>query len=267
MKNILITGASSGFGRAIALKLKEKGYTVYGTSRKANATLEGVNMLQMDVTNRDSIERGVEEMIAQVGTIDCLINNAGNGIGGAVELATDQEIALQMECNFHGVVKVCQTVLPYMRKQKQGLIINMSSIAGVFTVPFQGFYSISKRAVEGFSEALALECNKFGIKVVIVEPGDFATGFTGNRQISNRTMSCENYGPIFEKVLKQIEQDEANGGTPEMLADKVVKIVETPNPKFRYIVAKDPMQNVSVWAYKHLPYSLYKKVLRMFYHM
>ena len=143
----------------------------------------------------------------------------------------------------------------------------MSSIAGVFTVPYQGFYSVSKRAVEGFSEALALECQDFGINVVIIEPGDFATGFTSNRQVSELTLKSEVYGKSFGKVLSQIGHDEMNGGTPEMLADKVLKIIESKRHKFRYIVAKDPMQSVSIWAYKRFPYHLYRRMLSMFYHM
>lgn len=267
MQTIVITGASSGFGKAMAELLASRGHKVFGTSRKANVEVKGVTMLTMDVTDRASIEGAVKEVIQQAGNIDCLINNAGNGIGGAVELATPEEINHQLDCNLHGVVNVCQAVLPYMRQQGHGRIINMSSIAGIFTVPFQGFYSVSKRAIEAFSEALALECEDFGVEVVVIEPGDFATSFTGNRQISSRTERSEVYGRLFEKVLKQIESDEKNGGTAEMLAEKVVKIVESKSPKFRYIIAKDPLQKVSVWAYRLMPYHHYRKVLRMFYHM
>lgn len=146
-KTVLITGASSGFGKATAERLAKHGYTVYGTSRK-EVSDKNIHFLVMDVRDRQSVKEGVEHVIAECGRIDVLINNAGMGIGGSLELATEEEIDLQMDTNFGGCVNVCQAVLPYMRQQGGGQIINLSSIGGVMGLPYQGFYSASKFAIE-----------------------------------------------------------------------------------------------------------------------
>ena len=182
---ILITGASSGIGKATANLLVQQGYTVYGTSRKASESTNGVRMLTMDVTQPASIQQAVEQILSEQGRIDILINNAGLGISGALELETDEEIGKQMDTNFMGVVRMCKAVIPIMRKERKGFIINISSIGGLIAVPFQGFYSASKFAVEGYSEALQHEVRPFGIRVCLVEPGDFYTNFTANRGISS----------------------------------------------------------------------------------
>ncbi len=171
---ILITGASSGFGKVTAQALAGKGYVVYGTSRRiANGNIGQIRMLIADVTDENSVRSAVNRIMDEQGHIDVLINNAGMGIGGALEMATDEEISSQMDTNFMGMVRMCRAVLPIMRKQRQGKIINISSIAGRIAVPYQGFYSASKFAIEGYSEALSMEVYPFGIKVCVVEPGDF----------------------------------------------------------------------------------------------
>ncbi|HPW90181.1 MAG TPA: SDR family oxidoreductase [Paludibacteraceae bacterium] len=263
-KIILITGASSGFGKKTATYLAAHGHIVYGTSRKDD-TLEHVTMLVMDVTNRQSVTTAVEQVIAKHGRIDVLINNAGVGIAGAVELATPEEIALQMDTNFGGVVNVCSVVLPFMRAKRCGLIINLSSIGGVFGIPYQGFYSASKFAIEGYSEALSLEVAQFGIKVVLVEPGDFSTGFTGSRVISQKTMMDTDYKESFARVLKNIEHDEQNGGDPIYLAKKIGKIVVARRPKLRYVVAPDILQQASVVLSKLMCGRHFQWLLRKFY--
>lgn len=263
-KIILITGASSGFGKATASYLASQGHVVYGTSRKPQL-LDGVIMLTMDVTNRLSVASAVAEVLAKHTRIDVLINNAGMGLGGAVELATPEEIALQMDTNFGGVVNVCSAVLPLMRAQHQGLIINLSSIGGVFGIPYQGFYSASKFAIEGYSEALSLEVAQFGVKVVLVEPGDFNTGFTGSRCISQATVADADYKASFARVLKHIEHDEQNGGNPLYLAKKIGKIVVARRPKLRYVVTPDVMQKVSVLLSKLMCGRHFQWLLRKFY--
>jgi len=263
-KIILITGASSGFGKATASYLASQGHVVYGTSRKPQL-LDGVTMLTMDVTNRVSVASAVSEILAKHERVDVLINNAGMGIGGAVELATPEEIALQMDTNFGGVVNVCSAVLPLMRAQRHGLIINLSSIGGVFGIPYQGFYSASKFAIEGYSEALSLEVAQFGIKVVLVEPGDFNTGFTGSRCVSTQTSENVDYKASFARVLKNIEHDEQNGGKPLYLAKKIAKIVALKRPKLRYVVTPDVMQKVSVFLSKIMSGRHFQWLLRKFY--
>ena len=138
---ILITGASSGFGKITAQMLSEQGHIVYGTSRKPSENIGKVRMLVVDVTNSISVRQAVEQIISEQGRMDVLINNAGMGIGGALELATEEEVSMQMNTNFFGVVNMCKAVLPYMRKARRGKIINISSIGGVMGIPYQGFYS------------------------------------------------------------------------------------------------------------------------------
>ena len=241
-KVILITGASSGFGKSTAELLAKRGYTVYGTSRKA-ASHPDFKMMVMDVRDRESVRAGVEQVIAEQGRIDVLINNAGMGIGGSLELATPDEIAIQMDTNFGGCVNLCQAVLPYMRRQRKGQIINFSSIGGVMGLPYQGYYSCSKFAIEGFSEALSAEVKGFGISVSMVEPGDFATGFTASRKNSQATLDDPDYGPIFRRSLSIIEKEENSGLKPEVLSRKIVKIIESRRPRLRYVVA-----NLEQWA-------------------
>ena len=233
---ILITGASSGFGLATAELLASKGHTVYGLCRRPmeHAT---IHYCQCDVRNREQIASTVAGIVEKEGRIDVLVNNAGMGIGGALELATPEEIDLQMGTNFMGCVNLCQAVLPYMRKARNGKIINLSSIGGVMGLPYQGFYSASKFAIEGFSEALSAEVRGFGIKVSLVEPGDFATGFTGSRKNSQATLDDPDYGPIFKRSLAIIEKEENGGLQPEVLARRIVKLVEQKKPPLRNVVA------------------------------
>ena len=232
---IIITGASSGFGKATAEMLAAKGNTVYGLCRREMQDTN-IRYRQCDVRNREQIAAVVAEIVKEQGRVDVLINNAGMGIGGALELATE-EIDLQMGTNFMGCVNMCQTVLPYMRKAHKGKIINLSSIGGVMGLPYQGFYSASKFAIEGFTEALAAEVTGFGIRVCMVEPGDFATGFTGSRKNSQATMNDPDYGPIFKRSLAIIEKEENGGLQPEVLARRIVKLVEKKKPPLRNVVA------------------------------
>ncbi|MBR5456094.1 MAG: SDR family oxidoreductase [Bacteroidaceae bacterium] len=264
VKVILVTGASSGFGKAMAEELVGRGHIVYGTSRKGADIGNGVRMLPMDVTDNDSVVAAVRAVIAGSGRIDVLINNAGVGIGGALELATEKDIEWQMNTNFMGVVNVCRAVLPHMRERGSGLIINISSIAGVMAVPFQGFYSASKFAIEGYSEALSLEVHPFGIKVCVVEPGDFCTNFTANRAVSDKTMESADYGACFRRTMAIIEREEKNGSRPQKLARTICRLVERRNPPFRTKVG--PWFQVVLAKLRWMiPQRLLAKGLRWFY--
>ncbi|MDP4290584.1 MAG: SDR family NAD(P)-dependent oxidoreductase, partial [Bacteroidota bacterium] len=185
---VFITGVSSGFGNRIALLLSAKGYAVYGISRRDVASDQPFTVLKADVLNPDSIKTAIDQVIAKEGRIDILINNAGMGISGAIEEFSTDDIKLQMGTNVMGVVNTIQSVLPSMRKQQQGIIINISSIGGLMGLPFQGFYSASKFAIEGLSEALRMELKQFNIKVVVIEPGDFSTNFTSNRKMVSNNL-------------------------------------------------------------------------------
>ena len=228
--------------------LSEQGHIVYGTSRKPSENIGKVRMLVVDVTNSISVRQAVEQIISEQGRMDVLINNAGMGIGGALELATEEEVSMQMNTNFFGVVNMCKAVLPYMRKARRGKIINISSIGGVMGIPYQGFYSASKFAVEGYSEALALEVHPFHIKVCLVQPGDFNTGFTDNRNISELTG----------------QNEERNGCHPRKLGAAICKIVARKNPPFRTKVG--PLVQVLFAKSKSwLPDNMMQYALRIFY--
>lgn len=262
-KVILITGASSGFGKATAELLAQRGHIVYGTSRTTKEH-PSVHFLNMDVRDRESIASGVRQIIEKEGRIDVLVNNAGMGIGGSLELATPEEIDLQIGTNFMGCVNMCQAVLPHMRKQRQGRIINLSSIGGIMGLPYQGYYSASKFAIEGFSEALSAEVKGFGITVSMVEPGDFATGFTASRKNSTLTLENEDYGDSFRRSLNLIEKEENGGLKPEVLARKIAKIVECKHPRLRYVVA-NLEQWLSVVIKRVLPGNWFVGILRDYY--
>lgn len=260
---VLITGASSGFGKATAELLAAQGHIVYGTSRSAIEHPK-IHFLQMDVRDTESVAAGVQQIIAKEGRLDVLINNAGMGIGGSLELATQEEIELQMGTNFGGCVNLCRQVLPHMRQQRSGKIINLSSIGGVMGLPYQGFYSASKFAIEGFSEALSAEVKGFGIHVSLVEPGDFATNFTARRINSTATLEDKDYGPIFQRSLSLIEKEENGGLKPEVLAQTMLKIVNARKPRFRYVVANFE-QKLSVLLKHILPGNWFVDILRDYY--
>lgn len=262
-KVIVITGASSGFGKATAELLSAKGYKVYGLCRRP-ITHDSITYMQSDVRNPENIASTIAQIVDKEGHIDVLINNAGMGIGGSLELATQEEIKVQMETNFMGCVNLCQKVLPYMRKQGHGKIVNLSSIGGVMGLPYQGFYSASKFAIEGFSEALSAEVKGFGISVSMVEPGDFATNFTASRKNSEATMKDPVYGPIFKRSLSIIEKEENGGLKPEKLAQTILHIVECRKPRLRYVVA-NLEQRLSVVLKRILPGNCFVNILRDYY--
>ncbi len=260
---IFITGVSSGFGQVTANLLAEKGYIVYGTSRKEQESNK-MTILQMDVRDPKSIEKAVDHIIKKEGRIDVLINNAGVGIGGAIELATEEEIQLQMSTNFMGTVHVCKYVLPVFRAQKSGRIINISSIGGIMGLPYQGYYSASKFAIEGYSEALAAEVKGFGIRVSIIEPGDFVTHFTSCRKNSEHTQSHPDYKDSFARSLRLIEKEENAGLQPIILAKKIESIICSKKPKFRYVVANFE-QKFSIFVKRIVPGNMFVDILRSFY--
>lgn len=263
-KVILITGASSGFGKISSQMLAERGHIVYGTSRKASSDMGKVRMLEMNVTDKSSIQKGIEQIMAEHYRIDVLINNAGIGISSALELTTEEEARFQMDTNFFGMVYMCQAVLPLMREARQGKIINISSIAGVIAVPYQGFYSASKFAIEGFSEALDLEVYPFHIQVCLVEPGDFNTGFTANRNISSATLQHPDYKQNFSRVMDIIEACEVEGENPRKIGKAICNLVEKSHPPFRTFVG--PTEQVFFARCRYwVPSRLKKYLLRLTY--
>ena len=249
-KVVLVTGASSGIGKAAAKLFFEKGYVVYGTSRReAVESSDGIAMLKLDVTDDASVQDCVQQVLQREGQIDVLVNNAGYGIAGAVEDTSAEEVKSQLETNLVGLHRMCAAVLPVMRRQGGGKIINISSVAGFIAIPYQAFYSVSKYAVEGYSRALRNEVAQFGIRVTIVQPGDTKTGFTKGRVTASGSGKDSAYYERVCKSVARMERDEQNGASPESVA-KVI---------FRAAQAKNPPVAVAVGA----PYKLIKFALRL----
>ncbi len=263
-KVVLITGISSGFGKSTAEYLAQHGYNVYGTSRKKIESEYNITVLTMDVTNSKSIDEGVDAIIKKEGRIDILINNAGIGISGAIEEVTLKEARLQMDTNFFGMFQVIQSVLPAMRKQGKGTIVNISSIGGMMGLPFQGFYAASKFAIEGLSESLRMELKQFNIHVVLINPGDFYTNFTANRLIISKSGSDSPYETQFRKTLAVIEKDETGGLPPSKMAHKLFTILEKKKPSPRYIVSTFEQKLAVVLKYI-LPNAWFFKILEDHY--
>lgn len=268
MKNnkvILITGISSGFGLEMAKIFSLKGDIVYGTVRGEVEHLQDVHYLTMDVRNNADVKAVVDTVIAEQGRIDVLINNAGMGVGGPVEFISPDDVQKQMDVNFLGLVRMTQAVLPYMRNNKSGTIIAFSSIGGLLGLPFQVFYSASKFAIEGFCEGLRMEVREHNINVVVIEPGDFQTGFTRKRCKVSSIEALKAY-PCYERSISSAERDEQTGLKPDYLAEKVAKIVSCNNPRCRYMVAT-PIQKLSVLLKKIMPDMLFSKMIAWFYKM
>ncbi len=245
-KVIFITGASSGIGKAIAYFLMNKGFRVYGTSRnpsKNNNNISrdektggSISMIPLDVTDEASVKEAVDMVISKEGRIDILVSNAGNGIAGSIEDVSSEEAKMQFDINLFGSLRVINQVLVHMRNQGAGLIIAMSSVAGVISIPYQGHYSASKFALEAIIEALRHEVAPYGIKACIVEPGDTKTEFTGRRTISKKSDETSPYYNRFTKSLARMEFDEQNGASPDAVAKTVYKVIKRKNPPVRVAV-------------------------------
>ena len=178
---ILITGITSGFGRAMARKLAHDGHIVYGTYRNDSDRIPGVTYLKADVQDAESLKVAVGRVMELEGRIDTLISNAGMGIGGPLEFTSTYDAQRQMDVNFMGMVRLLNLVIPIMRNQRKGHIICISSIGGLMGLPYQGMYSASKFAIEGYCESLRLELSRFNVNVTVINPGDFSTGFTSSK--------------------------------------------------------------------------------------
>lgn len=266
---VLITGASAGLGRACARHLARLGHRVYGTSRRADfpdSAEAGSSplMLPMDVRDQDSVRRAVDFVLKREGRIDVVVNNAGVGLAGAVEDTSLEEARALFETNLFGVLCVCRAVLPALREQGSGLIVNVSSLAGLVTLPFQGFYSASKYALESMSDALRMELAPFGVRVTLLEPGDFKTEFTENRVLSAASAEGSAYRERCQRSVAVMEHDEQNGADPQQLAELLAKIIANPAPRSRYPVGALG-QRLGVAARRVLPSALLDRAIRAIY--
>ena len=260
---ILITGITSGFGKAMAERLSADGHTVYGTHRKAKEFIPGVTYIHADATVDAEVEAAVSQVVAKEGRIDVFINNAGMGIGGPLEFCSLEDAQRQMDVNWMGMVRFLHYVVPVMRAQGSGRILCFSSIGGLMGLPFQGLYSASKFAIEGYCEALRLEVRGFGIDVILIEPGDFATSFTAQRKSVAAPEAYEVY-KTYADSLASIEHDETSGLKPEYLAGKISKIVTCPRPRYNYIISTLE-QRLSVTLKKLLPPRWFAAILSSYY--
>lgn len=229
----LVTGGSSGIGRETALLLQNNGYKVYELSRTGQ-TAHGVTHLDGDVTKADTVRQAVDRIIQEEGRIDLLVNNAGFGISGAVECTSYEDAHRQFEVNFFGQLYSIQAVLPYMRKAQRGCIINLSSVAAPIAIPFQGFYSATKAAINSMTLSLRNEVRPFHIKVCAVQPGDVKTGFTAARMKSHA--GDDVYGDVLTRSVSVMEHDEKTGMPPAAVAGAILKAAGAKNPKALYTV-------------------------------
>ena len=259
---VIITGGTSGIGRATAALLREKGCTVYEFSRRA--AQDDANHYSVDVTDGDAVKAAVEAVFQKEGRIDLLINNAGFGISGAMEFTDPADAHRLMEVNLFGMDNAIRAVLPHMRRAGSGRIVNISSVAGVFAIPFQAWYSISKAAVRSLTMALYNEVAPYGIQVTSVMPGDIKTGFTAAREKS--AVGDDAYGGRIARSVARMEKDEQGGMTPEAAARTIVRVATKPgNVKpyytiglsYKCLVFLDNL--LTCGAVKRLLYMLYAK--------
>ncbi|CAD5107466.1 SDR family oxidoreductase [Zestomonas carbonaria] len=262
-KVILVTGASSGLGLAIAQHLARRGHRVFGTSRSPGGDMGSVRMLALDVTDDVSVARAVGEVIATAGRLDVLINNAGVGVCGAVEDTSLDEVRWQMETNFFGPVRTIAAVLPHMRAQGGGRIITVSSLAGLIGMPFQAFYSASKFAVEGLNEGLRLELSGSGIDATTINPGDFKTGFTAARVFARRALNGS-HAMQLRRTVDIYERDERNGADPQLVAKLAARLVERRRVGVRYSVGRFEQRLVAL-VRRFIPAMLFERLMRSVY--
>lgn len=265
-KVVLITGASSGIGKACAEHLAALGHRVYGTSRKGPGKSGSVEIVPMDVTDEGSVREGVQSVSQKAGRLDVVVNNAGMGIAGAVEETSIEEARMQLDTNLLGTLRVCRAALPILRKQGSGLIINISSIGGIIGLPFEGLYSASKFAIEGLTESLRMEVRQFGIRVVLVEPGDIRTAFPEHRVWTKESGDGSPYRASREAAWKVIEHDETHGAAPETVARLVGKLVHKKSPSVRYPVGLF-LQKMAVGLKRLLPQGIFEGIIRSTYKM
>ena len=260
-KIILITGGSSGIGKSTGEFLAQKGYTVYGTSRNPDKLpdFDAFKLVKLNVIDEESIKEAINTIIKNEGRIDVLLNNAGVGITGPIEETPNEEIKNAFDTNFNGPINVMKAVLPFMRKQNSGLIINVTSIAGYMGLPYRGIYSATKGALELVTEALRMETKDFGIKITNVAPGDFATNIASGRYHAP-VLNGSPYEKPYGETLKAMDEHVDGGDDPKMVAELIYKIINTKNPKIHYKVGAF-MQKFSIVLKRILPDKVYEKML------
>lgn len=262
---VLITGASSGIGQACARRLAQREYRVFGTSRRPQSGAEEpFDMIRMDVTDDASVRQAVATVLERCGRLDVVVNNAGYGLAGSVEDTSIEEAQALFETNFFGLLRVCRAVLPHMREQRAGTIVNVGSLGGLIAQPYSGMYSATKFAVEGLTEALRMEVRPFGIHVVLIEPGDARTAFTANRRPAQASREGSAYAERMRRALTIVEHDEQTGIPAEDVARLLERILRARSPRLRYPVAS-ASQRFAAAAKKVMPGGLFERLLMRYY--
>jgi NAD(P)-dependent dehydrogenase (short-subunit alcohol dehydrogenase family) len=257
---VLITGVSSGIGRAVADVFAAKGFEVFGTSRNPQRTepVPGVELIQLDVADDASVAAAVSTVVQRAGRIDVLVNNAGVGVFGAAEETSIAQAQQLFDTNFFGLVRLTREVLPHLRARGSGRIINIGSVLGFLPSPYGSFYAASKHAVEGFSESLDHETREFGVRVSVVEPGYTSTSFEANA--TDADSPIDSYAPIREHVKQVIGKAVRAGDDPKVVAQVVLKAATSRTPKLRYPAG--PLARQLTVAKKFAPAALLDKGIR-----
>ncbi len=264
VKVVLVTGGSSGIGKAICTRLAAQGHTVYGTGRSVatGTRQDGYTLLRMDVTSDESVRAAVDHVLRAESRIEVLVNNAGLGIQGPAEDITPDLVQQLMDTNLLGPHRTVRAVLPGMRARKHGLIINISSVAANFGLPYRSFYSASKAALERYGEALGAEVARFGINVVAVEPGEFRTNI-GAARLRPDTITPD-HQPGYTKAMEVLDGSMHYSRDPDELARVVARIIASPAPKTHYLVAQG-VQRMSVLLKKLLPGRMFQRMVQKHY--
>ena len=271
---VLVTGASSGLGSAVATHLCKMGYIVYAGARSfkneskdqiAFSSTEKHKKIYLDVTNQDNVDAVLNTIKNREGTLDILINCAAYLVLGAVEDTTVEEYRGVLETNFLGTLRMCQGAVPIMREQKEGRIINFSSINGLLATPFQSAYVSSKFAIEGMTECLSMEVKDFGIKVSLIEPSDHRSGSRNYRpHAKNADLRTSAYYDRYIRVTNKIAHDEDTGSEPMKLAEVVYSVTKKKNPNLRYTVGKLD-QRLSAILKRILPARVFESIVSVYY--
>jgi len=258
-KTVLVTGASSGIGAAVARRLYARGFTVFGTTRSANPSSPSeFTMFSLDVTSDESVMDCVDRVISRTGHIDVLVNNAGYALNGAIEETTLAEAKEQFETNFFGAVRMVNAVLPSMRQARAGRIINIGSLVGLIAVPYTAFYCATKFALEAYSEALWYELKPFGVAVSLIEPGFIRTSISHAARTAAQSLPA--YDQARNRVIAAIKDGVDKGCSPELVAKAILHAATSRTTRLRYRVGPD-----AVWLpriRKAVPWSFFAAGLR-----
>jgi short-subunit dehydrogenase len=264
-RTVLITGVSSGIGQATARLLAQRNFSIFGTARNPSGveSIPGMEVLPLDVRSQESVNTCLDTVLKRAGRLDILVNNAGHGMWGAIEEVALEEAKALFETNFFGVVRMVKRVLPIMRGQGSGQIINISSGLGLAALPFVGFYAASKFALEGYTEALRHEVRLFQIKVSLVEPGFVHTQFHNNIQPASNPIA--DYDPWRQRVSEALQKHSEKGLEPTRVAECILRIIENQSPRLRNIVSKEIARTFLLR--RVLPESLFERGARRYFNL